>query len=169
MRSWTSALLLVVGIGLSGTGAWAQGVPADILSRLVIKIVGFDQHANRFGSPIRIGVAGDRMLAAFDAVRSLQINGKSFTVGRLASAADVGKFDVVFVGADHEGMAAAVAAEARAAKVLAFGETRRGVEKGLGVGFIVQDGKPKIVLSPANAAACGSAFSDTVVKLSLVI
>ncbi len=169
MRGWTFALLLVVGVGLSGAPASAQGVPEDILSKLVIKIIGFDEHATRFGSPIRIGVAGDKMLAAFDAVRTLQINGRSFTVGRLTAAADVGKFDVVFVGADHEGMTAAVAAAARSAKVLAFAETRRGVERGLAVGFVVQEGKPKIVLSPANAAACGSAFSDTVVKLSLII
>ncbi len=169
MRAWTFALLLVVGVAVCGTPAAGQGVPEDILSKLVIKIVGFDERASRFGSPIKVGVAGDRMLAAFDAVRTLQINGKPFTVARLASAADVAKFDVVFVAADHEGMAAAVAAEARSAKVLAFGETRRAVERGLSVGFIVQDGKPKIVLSPANAAACGSAFSDTVVKLALVI
>ncbi len=169
MRGRTFALLLVVAVALSGTPASPQGVPEDILSKLVIKIIGFDQHANRFGSPIRIGVAGDKMLAAFDAVRALQINGRPFSVARLASAGDVGKFDVVVVAADHEGMAAAVAAEARSAKVLGFAETRRGVERGLPVGFVVQDGKPKIVLSPANAAACGSAFSDTVVRLSLII
>jgi YfiR/HmsC-like len=169
MKRWVCALLVVVGVGLLPAPASAQEVPEDIVSKLVIKIIGFDQHGGRFGSPIRIGVAGDRILAAFQAARTLQVNGKSFTVARLASAADVSRFDVVFVDADHEGMAPAVAAEARSAKVLAFSATRRGVEKGLGVGFVVQDGKPKIVLSPTNAAACGSAFSDTVVKLALIL
>ncbi len=169
MRARTFAVLLVAGIALAAARASAQGVPEDIMSRLLIKIVGFDEHVSRFGSPIRIGVAGDRMAAALEGVRTMQIAGKSFTVGRLASAADVTKFDVVFVAADHEGMAAAVAAEARAAKVLALGETRRGVERGLSVGCIVQDGKPKIVLSPSNAQACGSTFSDTVIKLSLIL
>ena len=53
MRSRTFALLLVAGIALAGTISSAQGVPEDILSKLVIKIVGFDDHGNRFGSPIK--------------------------------------------------------------------------------------------------------------------
>jgi hypothetical protein len=169
MKTFVYALTLVTGLWLVTAPTAAQGVPQDILCKLIIKLIGFDQHGGRFGSPIRIGVAGDTMLEAFDAVRTLQINGKAFVASRLASPADVSKFDVVVIAADREGMAAAVAAEAKAAKVLAFSETRRGVEKGLGVGFLVQNGKPKIVIAPAHVATTGSAFPDTVLKLSLVI
>jgi len=169
MKSCVVALSLIIGLALMPTSAAAQGVPADILTKLAIKVIGFDQNASRYGSPIKIGVSSDALLSAFEAVKTLQINGRAFTAAKFGSAADVGKFDVVFVGAGQEGLAAAVAAAAKSGKILTLSETSSGVSKGLAVGFFVQDGKPKIAISPANVAACGASFPETLLRVSTVI
>ncbi len=162
-------LLVLFFLSLGLCWVSAQGVPDDVQGKLLLKVISFDKNMARLGNPIKIGVSSDKMLAAMKALSAIQINGKSFTVAKLASAADVGKFNVVHVGEESAGLIPKVAAAAKASKTLTFSGTKSGVEKGLAVGFFVSEGKPKIVISPAAAATVGSDFMENFLKVSLVI
>lgn len=147
----------------------AQGVPEEVSSKLMIKIISFDKNLSRMASPIRIGVTEDKMLQALNAIKTIQISGKAFTVAKIGGPAEVGQFNVIYIGAAKEGQMEKYASAAASAKVMVISETKSGVEKGAGVGFFVQDGKPKIAVAPANAAAQGSEFPDNFLKVSMVI
>jgi hypothetical protein len=149
----------------------AQEVPFELQMKLIMKILEFDKNFDRFGDPIKIGVTSDDVLTALNAQKNaLQVKGKSFIAEKMATPADIAKYHVIYVDKNWSAEYKTAAAKAGDNKALMFTRDEEGVMNGGGaISFKTIEGKPKIMLSIANARTQGSDFPANFLQLTVVI
>jgi hypothetical protein len=145
-------------------------VPHNLQVKLILKILSMDRNFSRFGDPIKIGTSSDGFFKALSASGSLKIKGKGFTVEKMSSADDVGKYNIVYIGKEWASQYSAASGKAEASKTLMFCETEDGVLSGGGaISFKVVGGKPKIVINLGNVKAQGTDFPAGFLKITVVV
>lgn len=149
----------------------AQDVPLPLQVKLMLKILSMDRNFDRFGDPIKIGVSSDEFLKELDAVKGkLKIKGSDFEVQKITSPDEVANFKVIYMGKGWADNYAAASAKAPEHQCLVFCEEEAGVLKGGGaVSFVVEDGKPIIVINEENAKKQGTDFPAGFLQICKVV
>ncbi|MGE5344290.1 MAG: YfiR family protein [Candidatus Omnitrophota bacterium] len=161
--------LMVVFVALMGIQIYAEGVPADVQAKLMLKIISMDRNFGRFGDPIKIGVSSDEMIGALKST-GMTISGKSFSAEKISSPDDAGKYKVVFIGKNMSGNASAITSKASGRQCLVFSESEDVVVSGGGaVSFKVVGSSPKIVVNLENAKKQGTDFPADFLKVTVVV
>jgi hypothetical protein len=161
---------LLVALSLLASPVFAQGVPIDVQTQLICKIVSMDRNFSRFGSSVRIGVTSDRLAESFSAVKDkMQIKGRSIEVEK-SGTADVAKFNVVVIDENWKDRYATASEAATRSKALSF-FCEESALTGFGgaVSFRLNGAKAKIVINLTNVKAQGSLFSADLLQLAIVV
>lgn len=158
-------LVFIMVICVSGI-IFGQEVPFEIQSKLILKIISFDKNIDRFGDPIAIGVSTNKMSLVLKKMRSIKINGKSFTVKKVENN-DLTGIGILIV--DDSSINDSIVENAVKNKILVFSEKYEDLEKGAGVVFLLKEGKPKIAVSLKNASDQGSNFSANFLKVTVIV
>lgn len=185
----TTVLLapLLALLGVVGPAA-AESVAPDLEAALHLKILTYDRNLKSRGNRLVIGViykAGaepseksrSAMVSAFQALaKKVTVQGLkpsvvavAFEAGTLAKRLQDAGVNVIYVAAGLDEALGGIAETAAQLKVPTLTARRGDVERGLAVGVVAADGKPRIVVNLAAAKAAGMDLDPKLLGLAEVL
>ncbi len=158
-------------------------VPAKLQVAFIIKIFNFDKGiASRAGGSVKIGIldAGgsdlkDEVKSQIKAASSKTIAGLSIEVvdisfsGKDALVGATKDVAILYVLPGNEGNVAAIKAACAENKTRSFSCVESMIEGGIGIGVVLQGGKPKILINKSAAEESGAQLSAGVLKLAKLV
>lgn len=187
MKRALAALLLLVAVALPA--AAQSRVPADRMVAILSRALAYDRNlAARAGQTVVVAVlyapndptsarVGDEVRSAFKGLEKLKLQGKPFQVlaapytGIAATGDLVEKngVDALFLGPGLDADLAAISAYARGRKLTTMTGEDTYLQKGVALGVLVEEGKPRIVVNLNASREEGASFSSELMQLAKVI
>lgn len=168
-----AALGIALWLACLATPALADGVDAELASRIILKIMTLDQDLQKkTGGKIEIGVIGSP--AALAAFRKLE--GSSIDKDSAISVANVVGYDslppeqkptLIFVGEGAD--PAEVTKYTRGNRVLSVTNVASFVDRGVTLGLELENEKPKVLLNLTGSASEGINWDPRIFKISRTV
>lgn len=170
---WIVALGTVLWLACLATPALADGVDAELASKIILKIMMLDQDLQKkTGGKIQIGVIGSpEALAAFQ-----KLKGSAIDKDSAISVGDVVAYDslppgqkptIVFVGEGAD--PAAVTRYTRGNRVLSVTNISSFVDRGVTLGIGLENNKPKVLLNLTGSESEGMNWDPKILKISKTV